>query len=117
MGPKEKSFWKLYSHFKVLTGSRKLVLQFFLNLANTTFLKHWHISTIVPSLITGTSSWEAASSLIFVWMRRGQSILMALKFYAYSISGLVVEYGTPDSPNNLIFLVVVVVLVMSVYCG
>lgn len=42
---------------------------------------------------------------------------MALKFYAYSLSGLVVEYGTPDSPNNLIFLVVVVVLVMSVYCG
>jgi len=87
MGPKEKSFWKLYSHFKALTGSRKLVLQFFLKLANITFLEHWHIYNIIPSLIIGTSSWEAASrlSLIFVWIRRGQSILTALKFYAYSI--------------------------------
>lgn len=42
---------------------------------------------------------------------------MALKFYAYSISGLVVEHGTPDIPNNLIFLIVVVLLVLSVYYG
>lgn len=41
---------------------------------------------------------------------------MALKFYAYSISGLVVEHGTLDIPNNLIFLVVVL-LVLSVYYG
>lgn len=61
MGPKEKSFWKLYSHFGALTGSRKLVLRFFLKLANIIFLEHWHIYNIIPSLIIGTSSWEAAS--------------------------------------------------------
>lgn len=58
---------------------------------------------IISSHITGTSSWEAASKTQswFCLNEVKPENFNSNEIYAYSLNGLLFEYGTLDIPNNL----------------